>query len=210
VAEISAPEAALILGVHKPQVYRAIKEGHLPYRMENGSPRLEREGLEDAWKSVPRRETGRRAPGAGRKPRSDGASTPPQSGGGTPPGVSGQWAGPVPDFNAERAWTESVRKEVELEKARGLRLKNNREAGLLVDRRAHEMAAAAVLGQLQVRAESVHLQIKLDIPELTFEQLELIETRIRNIFQDVADMDFEDLPEDIEEKMEEPEDENLD
>jgi phage terminase Nu1 subunit (DNA packaging protein) len=117
-----------------------------------------------------------------------------------PVASSSGFDGPVPNFNEERARTEAERKKVERQKWISLEIKNQVEAGKLVNREAFEMAFARVLSQLQIRASSLHLQLKIDIPSLTFEEVGLIEKRIANIFEDVADHEFEELPEEIDDE----------
>jgi hypothetical protein len=71
-----------------------------------------------------------------------------------------------------------------------------REEGLLVYREDVEAAQNAVNMQIMSRAEALPKQIKLDIPHLTLKEMEAIEKRVMDIFEAVADHDFEELPDD--------------
>ena len=83
----------------------------------------------------------------------------------------------------------------EHEKRQLTTLARMREEERLVYREDMEAAQSAINLQIMNRAEALPKQIKLDIPHLTLEEMVIIEKRVMEIFEAVAEHDFEELPE---------------
>jgi predicted GIY-YIG superfamily endonuclease len=101
----------------------------------------------------------------------------------------------APDITNERAWAEYEKRMHEHEKRQLTTLTRMREEDRLVYREDVEAAQSAINLQIMNRAEALPKQIKLDIPHLTLEEMVVIEKRVMEIFEAVAEHDFEELPE---------------
>jgi len=101
----------------------------------------------------------------------------------------------APDITNERAWAEYEKRMHEHEKRQLTTLTRMREEERLVYREDVEAAQSAINLQIMNRAEALPKQIKLDIPHLTLEEMVIIEKRVMEIFEAVAEHDFEELPE---------------
>jgi predicted GIY-YIG superfamily endonuclease len=101
----------------------------------------------------------------------------------------------APDITNERAWAEYEKRMHEHEKRQLTTLTRMREEERLVYREDVEAAQSAINLQIMNRAEALPKQIKLDIPHLTLEEMVVIEKRVMEIFEAVAEHDFEELPE---------------
>jgi predicted GIY-YIG superfamily endonuclease len=101
----------------------------------------------------------------------------------------------APDITKERAWAEYEKRMHEHEKRQLTTLTRMREEERLVYREDVEAAQSAINLQIMNRAEALPKQIKLDIPHLTLEEMVVIEKRVMEIFEAVAEHDFEELPE---------------
>jgi hypothetical protein len=96
--------------------------------------------------------------------------------------------GEVPSFNDERALHEREKRLIaEMDR----KVKANQLAYI----EDMEMAYNAVLLQLNIKAGSLHKQIKAAIPHLTHRELEKIERMVSDVFESVASNGFEELPE---------------
>jgi len=182
---VTPTEACQILGCHKQQLYRLRDSGYLPNEQQNGNWVLARQGLEEAWANRPIKKTmqslGQKS---GRKPKSDQAQKKDQD----PRPRDSDRRGAVPDYNVERAWTE-------YEKNRRQKMENDITEGLLVFREDFETATAAIYAQALTLGHAAAKQIKLQIPDLTMEQMLIIEKIVLNVFEQVSVSEFEDLPE---------------
>jgi hypothetical protein len=100
-----------------------------------------------------------------------------------------------PDITTERAWAEYEKRMHEREKRQLTTLTRMREEEKLVYKEDVEAAQSAINLQIMNRAEALPKQIKLDIPHLSLEEMAIIEKRVMEIFEAVAEHDFEELPE---------------
>jgi len=96
--------------------------------------------------------------------------------------------GPTPDYNEERAWTE-------YERNRDIRLKNEMLEGRLVYKEDIERAYQAIFGTMLARAYEVAKQIKLRVPSITYEEMEIIEKLVLDVFEQVSAHEFDELDE---------------
>ena len=199
-------------------LYRKIESGELPSEMgRDGKRRVEREGLEERWLQVVREKVSsspmvppvsapppavvalpssqpqaRSAPPPATQERP--VQAPPahvaRPRRGRPPGSRASVAvvpeDDVPDYNQERALHER-------EKRLLAELARMEKEGELVYREDIEAAQSAINLQILNRAEALPKQIKMDIPHLTIEEMTIIERRVIEVFEAVANHDFSEL-----------------
>ena len=189
---IGPNEAVKILGIHKPQLYRAMEAGAIPTKDVTGKRMIIREGLEEAWENRPRRLVRGPTSEAGKARAKERRPPPPQTEQDwpDPPGEGADCLprrpSKTPNLEEERAW-----KEWELKyKAR----RDNLIAdGKLVHRDDIKAAFSGVLAELLNRAHEVGLQIKLQMPQLTTEEVCIIDKVVLSIFEEVSNLDYENL-----------------
>ncbi len=203
---IGLSEAQRVLGLRsRGTLYRKIESGELPSLVGRDGKRLvESDGLRERWESVVREKVGGSVPSPRPRPAvaHDGDVPAPD----TPVRAEHRPARPgrprrsasVPavetpdgervDYNLERALHER-------EKRMLAELERMQTEGELVYREDIEAAQNAVNLQILNRAEALPKQIKLDIPHLTAEEMLLIEKRIFEVFEAVANYEFEELEE---------------
>ena len=192
---IGPNEAVKILGIHKPQLYRAMEAGAIPTRDVAGKRMIVREGLEEAWENRPRRLVRGPTSEAGKARAKERRPPPPQTEQDwpDPPGEGADCLprrpSKTPNLEEERAW-----KEWELNyKAR----RDNLIAdGKLVHREDMQAALNGVLAELLNRAHEVGRQIALLIPQLKTEEVEIIDKVVLQLFEEVSSLDFENLKHD--------------
>jgi len=192
---IGPNEAVKILGIHKPQLYRAMEAGAIPTRDVAGKRMIVREGLEEAWENRPRRLVRGPTSEAGKARAKERRPPPPQTEQDwpDPPGEGADCLprrpSKTPNLEEERAW-----KEWELNyKAR----RDNLIAdGKLVHREDMQAALNGVLAELLNRAHEVGRQIALLIPQLKTEEVEIIDKVVLQLFEEVSNLDFENLKHD--------------
>jgi hypothetical protein len=193
VALISVREAADKLGLRSPgSIYRKIKEGALA----TVDGKLEEEGLADRWRQVSREKRHR-------------ASDPVSSGGEDPPPrklprPQRQRQAPAPRQKpaAPSSTDADTQEEADFYVYRGLNEKEKylinkltrlEKAKTLVYKEDFEAAYAAVLSNLMLGAESLSRQIRTDIPHLTQQECDKIQSRIDDLFRAISDNTFEEL-----------------
>lgn len=208
-ALIGLSEAQRFLGLRsRGTLYRKIESGELASVVgRDGKRQVERVGLRERWDEIVREKVG----SAPSPPPLPAAAHPPTA----PLGVAAP-AAPAPaehrparpgrprkaasvsatetpsgdrvDYNLERALHER-------EKRMLAELERMQKEGELVYREDIEAAQNAVNLQILNRAEALPKQIKLDIPHLSAEEMLLIEKRIFEVFEAVANHDFAELEE---------------
>lgn len=184
---VTISEAAKSLGFRsRSTLYRLRDDGHLAAYLRPDGPtgrqllELAPPGLPPLREHIARLVRLQANSGmGGRQPQA-----PPAQGRPTHPGDDDQ----PPNFNDERARHERE-KRLMAEMERKLKEKE------LVYRQDMIMAYSAVALQVMTRAESLHKQIKLDIPHLTHEDVEKIQRRVTEAFEAVASHDYKELAE---------------
>lgn len=205
---IGLSEAQRVLGLRsRGTLYRKIESGELPSIVGRDGKRLvESDGLRERWESVVREKVGGSVPSPRPRPavvHEAEASSPAPAAHvraehrparpGRPRRSASVPAVETPDgervdYNLERALHER-------EKRMLAELERMQKEGELVYREDIEAAQNAVNLQILNRAEALPKQIKLDIPHLTAEEMLLIEKRIFEVFEAVANYEFEELEE---------------
>lgn len=165
---ISVSEAAAILGLKsRGSVYRKLDKGELPsVQGADGKPMIEREGLEDLWDRITRRQgNSPELPPAGterrRRPR--------------PALVAEE----VPDFNEERALHER-------EKRRLAELKRQEQEGELLRREDVREAWTRAVNVTRIKLLSVPSSAKQRIPHLEVGEVETLTELIRDALEELA------------------------
>jgi phage terminase Nu1 subunit (DNA packaging protein) len=184
-ALIGMSEASRILGLtSRGTLYRKVKSGELAsVQGANGAPMVERDGLAERWAAIVR-EKGRHASKEDDEESNKKHRPRPTA---TKAGSVNEYVESL-DYNHERALlTRAQRIKVELE--------TQEKAGELVYKEDMERAYSAVLLQLTTRGLAVTKLIKTDIPELSDKQLEKIERRLADVFNDAAEHEYEELEE---------------
>ena len=189
---ITPTEAKQILHCHQQQLYRAMNAGSIRFKEVGGKRMVFREGLEQAWEDRARRRVQAPTSEAGKARAKERRPPPPQAEQDwpDPPGEGADCLprrpSKTPNLEEERAW-----KEWELKyKAR----RDNLIAdGKLVHRDDIKAAFSGVLAELLNRAHEVGLQIKLQMPQLTTEEVCIIDKVVLSIFEEVSNLDYENL-----------------
>lgn len=168
---VTIKEAALVLGYKSPgSLYRKIESGELPIVEEAGQRMIERDGLEDLWKSINRNrlDTPRRAGGQGERQKQ------------APPAESDSESdGDIPGYNESRA-------RAEFEKANLLELQRKAQEGLLLRREDVELAWGQAVNITRTRLLGVPSAAKQRIPHLEIEEVELLTALIREALEELA------------------------
>lgn len=190
---ISVAEAAAVLGLKsRGSIYRKVKSGELKtVESGDGTPLIERDGLEERWASITRLRTDspkvvkdtvkekvvEKKERVSKKKKVEEVI------------VEDDDDGPNgPDFNLMRARNEK-------EKWLTTRLNRLREEERLVYKEDMEIAYNAVFMHIMTRAQALHKLIKSDIPELTHSQISKIEKRISDMFESISESEFEEIEE---------------
>jgi hypothetical protein len=166
---ISVADAAKILGLKsRGSVYRKIRDRELDtVPGPDGSPLIERDGLEDRWASITREQKNSPKPLRSAAERSQPRKAPVTD------------ADPVPDFNEERARHEREKRLLaELARQELERQLLRREDVLLAWGNAVNLTRTRLLG--------VPSTAKQRIPHLQVEDVEVLTTLIRDALEDLA------------------------
>lgn len=177
---ITVDKAAGILGLKsRGGLYRKIKSKELPTLPgPNGTRLVEREGLEDLWKRINRRQTGRQSHAgvdaditqqpAARQPRR------PQPATASDPGGED-----VPDYNEERALHER-------EKRLLAQLARQEKEGELLRREDVDQAWGRAVNLTRTKLLGVPSVAKQRIPHLDVEEVEILMGLIREALEELA------------------------
>ncbi len=170
---ISVEQAAKVLGLRsRGSIYRKIKTGELPsFPGGKGSPLLEREGLEDLWERITRKQENSPAP---LRPAAERVKPPPMEGQ-RPRSDDGK----VPDYNEERARHEK-------EKRLLAELARQEKEGELLRRQDVELAWGQAVNITRTRLLGVPSTAKQRIPHLEIEEVELLTVLIREALDELA------------------------
>ena len=173
---VTIKEAALVLGYKSPgSLYRKIDSKELPVVERDGQRMIERDGLEDLWRSINRNRLDT-PKAASRKARQ------------VPPAVADRVVSSVdddgdddeiPDYNESRARSE-------YEKANLLELNRKKEEGQLLRREDVEQAWASAVNITRTKMLGVPSRAKQQIPHLTPDEVELIRDLIREALDELA------------------------
>jgi phage terminase Nu1 subunit (DNA packaging protein) len=170
---ISVEQAAKVLGLRsRGSIYRKIKSGELPsFPGGKGSPLVEREGLEDLWERITRKQENSPAPLRSVAERTKSST------------LSGQCPqlndGDVPDFNDERARHEK-------EKRLLAELARKEKEGELLRRQDAELAWSQAVNITRTRMLGVPSTAKQRIPHLEIEEVDLLTGLIREALDELA------------------------
>jgi len=172
---IGKTEAADALGVSRQAVYKAIKDGRLPVvRTKEGKELIDSETLREHWEANTMKKVG-----VGPKPPAGESDWP------EPRPRHKSLAAPepddiVPDYNESRARTEYLKAEL-------LELERKEKEGLLV--RAADVQAKwiEVLTISRTKVLGVPSKAKQRIPDLTQDQIAILEDIIREALEELAD-----------------------
>jgi hypothetical protein len=167
--------------------------GSIRFKEVNGNRMVFREGLEQAWEDRSRRRVQAPTSEAGKARAKERRPPPPERTEQDWPDPPGEGADclprrpyKTPNLEEERAW-----KEWELKyKARRDNLVADRK---LVYREDIKAAFSGVLAELLNRAHEVGLQIKLQMPQLTTEEIYVIDKVVLSMFEEVSNLDYESL-----------------
>lgn len=179
---ISKSEAADVLGVSRTAVYKAIKQGRLPVvRSADGRELIKSETLREDWFANTMKKIGRGPkPPMGEtdwpEPRPKRERPAPE-----PERLASPEAGEiVPEYNESRARTEFLKAEL-------LELERKEKEGLLV--RAADVQAkwVEVLTISRTKVLGVPSKAKQRIPDLTQDQIAILEDIIREALEELAE-----------------------
>lgn len=170
---ISVPEAGRILGLKgRSSLYRKIDSGELPVvRDQSGKPKIEREGLEDLWRSINRLKSNSPMP-----LRSVEERTRPRPARPAPPPADD---GEVPNFNEERARHER-------EKRLLAELARQEKERQLLPREDVEQAWNQAVNLTRTKLLGVASTVKQRIPHLEPEEVTVIRELIREALEELA------------------------
>lgn len=170
---ISVDQAAKVLGLRsRGSIYRKIKTGELPSSPGGkGSSLIEREGLEDLWERITRKQENSPAP---LRPAAE-RTKPPPTQGQRPRSDDGE----VPDYNEERARHEK-------EKRLLAELARQEKEGELLRRQDVEQAWGQAVNITRTRLLGVPSTAKQRIPHLEIEEVELLTVLIREALDELA------------------------
>jgi excisionase family DNA binding protein len=174
---ITKSEAADALGVSRQAVYKAIKQGRLPVvRSSDGRELLRSETLREDWYAKTMAKVG-----VGPKPPAGESAFPPERPKPSPRSLaSPEPEDIVPEYNESRARTEYLKAEL-------LELERKEKEGLLV--RAAEVQAkwVEVLTISRTKVLGVPSKAKQRIPDLTQDQIAILEDIIREALEELAE-----------------------
>jgi len=183
---ITKSEAADALGVSRTAVYKAIKQGRLPVvRSADGRELIKSETLREDWFANTMKKVGvGPKPPAGEKefapPRPKRQAEEPE-----PPRRDRSLAGPepgeiVPDYNESRARTEYLKAEL-------LELERKEKEGLLVRAADVEAKWVEVITISRTKVLGVPSKAKQRIPDLTQDQIAILEDIVREALEELAE-----------------------
>lgn len=173
---ISVAEAAKVLGLKsRGSIYRKIQRNELEtVPGSDGSPMIERNGLEQRWAAITRTRTDSPSPPRAAAERK---SSPPKQPPSPPPRPSEPEE--LPAYNESRARSE-------YEKANLLELQRKTQEGLLLRREDVEAAWNGAVNITRTRLLGVPSTAKQRIPHLEVEEVELLTTLIREALDELA------------------------
>lgn len=176
---ISKSEAADALGVSRTAVYKAIKQGRLPVvRSRDGRELIQSETLREDWYAKTMAKIG-----VGPKPPAGESAFPPERPKRDQQSLTAPEPGDiVPDYNESRARTEYLKAEL-------LELERKEKEGLLV--RASEVEAkwVEVITISRTKVLGVASKAKQRIPDLTQDQIAILEDIVREALEELAEGD---------------------
>jgi len=181
---ITVDQAATLLGFKsRGSIYRKIRSGDLPTEPgPNNTPLIQREGLEELWGQITRRQTNSAPPPL--RPAAVRQSPPepkPAARAATPaqPRRPSAADGEVPDYNEERARHER-------EKRMLAELARQEKEGELLRREDVELAWSQAVNITRTRLLGVPSTAKQRIPHLDLEEVELLTALIREALDELA------------------------
>lgn len=166
---ISVSEAAAVLGLRsRGSVYRKLEKGELPsVKGPDGKPLIERNGLEDLWDSITRKQRNSPTPARPAADRAERRASPPIA------------ESDLPDFNEERARHEREKRLL----AELTRQEKERE---LLRREDVMQAWNQAVNLTRVKLLGVPSTVKQRIPHLEVEEIEVITSLIREALEELA------------------------
>lgn len=176
---IGKTEAADALGVSRQAVYKAIKDGRLPVvRTREGKELIDSETMREHWEANTMTKVG-----VGPKPPAGESAFPPER----PKPDRQSLAAPepgdiVPDYNESRARTEYLKAEL-------LELERKEKEGLLVRTADVQAKWVEVLTISRTKVLGVPSKAKQRIPDLTQDQIAILEDIIREALEELAEGD---------------------
>jgi excisionase family DNA binding protein len=176
---ISKSEAADALGVSRTAVYKAIKQGRLPVvRTFDGRELIQSDSLREDWFAKTMAKIG-----VGPKPPAGESAFPAPR----PKAVRPSLASPepediVPEYNESRARTEYLKAEL-------LELERKEKEGLLVRAAEVEAKWVEVITISRTKVLGVASKAKQRIPDLTQDQIAILEDIVREALEELAQTD---------------------
>lgn len=186
---ITKSEAADALGVSRTAVYKAIKQGRLPViRTADGRELIKSETLREDWFANTMQKVGvGPKPAAGEKafppPRPKRTEPEPESDEPEPERTRLRLAAPteeVPEYNESRARTEYLKAEL-------LELERKEKEGLLVRSADVQAKWVEVITISRTKVLGVVSKAKQRIPDLTQDQIAILEDITREALEELAD-----------------------
>ena len=176
---ITKSEAADALGVSRTAVYKAIKQGRLPVvRAADGRELIRSETLREDWYAKTMAKIG-----VGPKPPAGESAFPPERPKPTPQSLTAPEPGDiVPDYNDSRARTEYLKAEL-------LELERKEKEGLLVRAAEVEAKWVEVITISRTKVLGVASKAKQRIPDLTQDQIAILEDIVREALEELAEGD---------------------
>lgn len=178
---ITKSEAADALGVSRTAVYKAIKQGRLPVvRSADGRELIKSETLREDWFANTMKKVG-----VGPKPPAGEKEFPPPRPKRQAEERDRSLAGPepgeiVPDYNESRARTEYLKAEL-------LELERKEKEGLLVRAADVEAKWIEVITISRTKVLGVASKAKQRIPDLTQDQIAILEDIVREALEELAE-----------------------
>lgn len=169
---ITIAEATAVLGLKsRGSVYRKVQSGELPsVKAADGSPRIEREGLEEAWASITRLRSD--SPQTKRWEREKKKAL--RSG-----VLQAVIPDQIPDYNESRA-------RHEYEKANLAELERKRKASELLDVKEVEKVWANSVSIARTKLLAIPTRLKQRIPHLTHEEIAIADDLIRECLEEIS------------------------
>jgi len=179
---ITKSEAADALGVSRTAVYKAIKQGRLPVvRTADGRELIKSETLREDWFATTMKKVG-----VGPKPAMGETAWPeprPKRQAPEPERLASPEAGEiVPEYNESRARTEFLKAEL-------LELERKEKEGLLVRAADVEAKWVEVITISRTKVLGVPSKAKQRIPDLTQDQIAILEDIVREALEELAEAD---------------------
>jgi predicted DNA-binding transcriptional regulator AlpA len=173
---ITVSQAAKVLGLKsRESIYRKIRTGDLAsVPGGEGSPLIERDGLEDRWQQITREQKNSPKPLRSAAERTKAPTKAPTKELPPPRDTTD-----LPDYNESRARSE-------FEKANLLELQRKTQEGLLLRREDAEQAWNQAVNITRTRLLGVPSTAKQRIPHLEIEEVELLTGLIREALDELA------------------------